>query len=118
MSGNIILKSSPEWQETLISVAEFGFIKRDGEGNDSSAVGIISGSLIVGGDNQSQGDIVGLEVYSRTQTSDNSPFLQLELNGSDFSIKTGSLSVATNIAVSGNISASGNLIGTINGGSF
>lgn len=100
MSGNIILKSSPEWVESLQSVAEFGFIKRQGGSNDSSAIGYISGSLIVGGENQQQADIKSFQVYNRSTTSEDLT-LQLELDGDDFSIKTGSLDVAKTITSNG-----------------
>ena len=102
VAGNLIIKSSPEWVEVLKNVAEIGFHKRPhiNPGEDSSAGIYISGALIVGGENSSQGDIKPLEIYGRSKTSVSTPTIQLAhegniltLHSSSFIVGSGSISL-------------------------
>ncbi len=95
MAGNLRIHASPEWIEIMQPVAEFGYRHRTGAGNDSSAILYVSGALIVGGENSSQGDISPLEVFGRQTTGQNAPTSQIIYSGSEFHLLSGSLHVGS-----------------------
>jgi hypothetical protein len=95
MTGNLRIHASPEWVEIMQPVAEFGYRHRTGAGNDSSAMLYVSGALIVGGENSSQGDLSPLEIYGRQTPSQQSPTSQVIYSGSEFHLLSGSLHVGS-----------------------
>ena len=95
MTGNLRIHASPEWIEVMQPVAEFGYRHRTGESNDSSAMLYVSGALIVGGENSSQGDLSPLEVYGRQTTGQSAPTSQIIYSGSEFHLYSGSLHVGS-----------------------
>ena len=101
MSGNVRIKASPEYIEILENVAEFGFKKRSGDPfnpnttEDSSAILHISGALIVGFDESSQGDVAPLEVWGKTVASQFPSTPQLVQTGSEFHLLSSSLHVGS-----------------------
>lgn len=101
VAGNIIFNSSPEWIETLLNVAEIGFFSRPGiipSNEDSSAGMYISGALIVGGENSSQGDLRPFEVFGRDNSDGTNPaarYLQLSQESNTFTLYSSSLQVGS-----------------------
>ena len=101
VADNILINSSPEWIETLLNVAEMGFFPRHGvipPGEDSSAGMYISGALIVGGENSSQGDLRPFEVFGRDNSDGTNPgarYLQLSQESNTFTLYSSSLQVGS-----------------------
>lgn len=95
MAGNLRIYASPEWIEAMQPVAEFGYRDRLGNGEDTSAMLYVSGALIVGGENSSQGDISPLEVFGRQTPGQSFPTSQIIYSGSEFHLLSGSLHVGS-----------------------
>jgi len=99
VAGNIILKSSPEWIETLNEVAEIGHFHFDNldPTEDSEPGMIINGQLTVGSGStwQSQAGDVAFSVHNVDGPNIGNNLLKFRITGSNAVIHSGSLTIGS-----------------------